>query len=91
MSQGRNTLGCHGSNHSNWSTLTPADLASSAAYPSHAKVGRRGLDRRLRYAIMAPHAPTTLPKRLHVPPTRAGVMPQKVLWTHCSRRCRGYH
>ena len=43
------------------------------------------------YAIVAPHGPTTLPKRLHVPPTRAGLMPQKVLWTRCSRRCQGYH
>ena len=54
-------------------------------------VGRRGLDVRLRYAIVAPHGPSTLPKRLHVPPTRAGLMPQKVLWTRCSRRCQGYH
>ena len=48
---------------------------------SNGGVGRGGLDRRLRCAIVAPHGSTTLPKRLHMPPTRAGVMPQKVLWT----------
>jgi len=30
---------------------------------SHAGVGRRGLDRRLRCAVVAPHGPTTLPKQ----------------------------
>ena len=41
------------------------------------------------YAIVAPHGPTTLPKRLHVPPTRAGLMPQKVRSGHGVRGAAG--
>ena len=52
--------------------------------------GRSGPDPRLRCAMAAPHGSTTLPKWLHVPPTRAGARPHKVLWTRCSSQLHGF-